>query len=238
MPVSKDRCTEVVELKQCGKCGQWKDPHKEFYKDKRKKDGFTWNCRDCNKVYREQHRNDNRMYEQKHKHVLFSSSYETISNIISYNPLTGECFANNKPVRISYNKQGYGRVRILGYKVAIHRVAWFLTYKRWPTYIDHIDGNIQNNRISNLRECTQQENCLNKIRHREGGLVGATYIESMGKWKSVFSDNDGNHILGYFETERDASIEACRAYINSGLVRREFLPRIFSDNELGVYNDK
>ena len=33
MPVSKDRCTEVVELKQCGKCGQWKDPHKEFYKD-------------------------------------------------------------------------------------------------------------------------------------------------------------------------------------------------------------
>lgn len=45
-----------------------------------------------------------------------------------------------------------------------HQCAWILTYGRWPVgTIDHLDNNPLNNRIENLRECSQSENNLNVL---------------------------------------------------------------------------
>lgn len=45
-----------------------------------------------------------------------------------------------------------------------HRVIWALCNGRWPKdVIDHIDGNRFNNRIENLRECTQSVNRRNTL---------------------------------------------------------------------------
>lgn len=45
-----------------------------------------------------------------------------------------------------------------------HRVIWALCNGRWPKdVIDHIDGDRYNNRIENLRECTQSVNRRNTL---------------------------------------------------------------------------
>lgn len=86
----------------------------------------------------------------------------------------------------------------------IHRIIWLLNYKKFPNgMIDHINGNKTDNRIQNLRDCTNRENLSNTKKHREGKLVGCSkvgnrYRAQIGmNWKTVY--------LGTFKTEKEAS---------------------------------
>jgi hypothetical protein len=48
-------------------------------------------------------------------------------------------------------------------KYSAHRLAWFYVHGKWPqSGIDHRNGDIGDNRIENLREATQAQNCANK----------------------------------------------------------------------------
>jgi hypothetical protein len=47
--------------------------------------------------------------------------------------------------------------------VAVHRLIFFLHHSYMPETVDHIDGNIENNRIENLRAATIQQNAFNRI---------------------------------------------------------------------------
>jgi hypothetical protein len=98
--------------------------------------------------------------------------------------------------------------------------------------IDHIDGNALNNRRSNLRVCTQAENCRNTKR-RPGGhsaLKGVTRFTTKRLkkwyWKAYIA---GKHI-GYFDTE----VEAARAYDEKArILFGQFARLNFPDNKGG-----
>jgi len=117
--------------------------------------------------------------------------------------------------------RGYLHVRIDGHVILAHRLAWFLIYGYWPIYIDHINGNTGDNRITNLRESNNRKNQQNQKRHRAGKLVGAHRVRnrkggdpgiSGGKsWKSVICLNRKKIYLGVFKTAMDAH----RAYIEA-----------------------
>lgn len=60
-------------------------------------------------------------------------------------------------------KDGYIRVFLSGRTYAAHRLAWALHYGQWPEKdIDHINGDKQDNRITNLRQAESCENCWNR----------------------------------------------------------------------------
>ena len=59
----------------------------------------------------------------------------------------------------------YLRVVVDGKAFALHRVIFLWCKGVLPPIIDHADGNRLNNKIENLREATQQQNCLNS-KHR------------------------------------------------------------------------
>jgi len=114
------------------------------------------------------------------------------------------------------SKNGYISIRINKRLMYAHRIVWLIHKGKWPNkYIDHIDGDRQNNKIQNLREVSHRENNINKEKHRNGHLPGTTWEEVRKKWRaSTQISVNGNRktvYLGRFETQKQAA-KAYRDY--------------------------
>lgn len=94
-----------------------------------------------------------------------------------------------------------------------HRIAWALYYGRWPVgQIDHINGNPEDNRIKNLREVSNAENCKNRWRHTRNtsGANGVYYHSRDDIWHASIRENGRQKYLGTFRC-RTAALVARRA---------------------------
>lgn len=75
------------------------------------------------------------------------------------------------PIASKVKKRSIRRAEVAGYKqipvgkqrYQLHRVIWWLHHGTWYDYIDHIDGDIHNNRIGNLRPCEGGANRVNIV---------------------------------------------------------------------------
>ena len=64
--------------------------------------------------------------------------------------------------------------------------------------VDHIDRNILNNQIKNLRAITSQQNSFNT------DAKGCWFSQRHKKWEAYIYLNGKKHVLGYFKTEEEA----------------------------------
>lgn len=236
----------MSDTKICPKC-QIDKPYTEFSKNKHTKDGYERVCKECDKVYRQEYtsrikayrveyRQNNKerikKYAVNKKQAFYAMTHEEMEKIVHYDPTTGDIVGVEHPASV-IDEGDYWRVCLLGTRVPAHRLAWFLMYKKWVPYIDHIDGDGHNNRLSNLRECSIHENGCNRAEHRNGHLIGAHFDKRRNLWRSHIQIDGKLVSLGNsFSTEREASLAYCIYVTKNGLVRREFLPTIFTDEEL------
>lgn len=72
--------------------------------------------------------------------------------------------------------------------------------------VDHLDGDGLNNRRSNLRAVTQQQNTHNKRTNRnsKSGLKGAAWNSYTGKWVATIRAEGRRINLGYYDTPEQA----------------------------------
>jgi hypothetical protein len=100
---------------------------------------------------------------------------------------------------------GYVRICIKGKSYLAHRLAWFYHYGIWPiNLLDHINGNRNDNRIKNLRQCVMSENLVNaglSIRN-SSGHKGVDHHN--GKWRARIKRNGISKLIGYFRTAEEA----------------------------------
>lgn len=121
------------------------------------------------------------------------------------------------------NKSGYWQIQVLGRLYSAHRLAWLYHYGRWPlSQIDHIDRDPLNNRISNLRECTNRGNGQNKSSAigSSSKYVGVNWNKLSGKWVASISINGEKRHIGLFEYE----IDAAKAYLQEKKRIHKFNP--------------
>ena len=95
---------------------------------------------------------------------------------------------------------GYVKHKDLGY---LHR---FIMNASEDMVIDHANGNKLDNRKSNLRECTIQQNSFNKgIRtNNTSGVTGVVWDKSRNKWHAKIQINGKLIYLGTFKEKEDA----------------------------------
>ena len=108
----------------------------------------------------------------------------------------------------STRKDGYVDIRVDAVRYRAHRLAWLYVHGEMPElFIDHIDGNPSNNRITNLRQATQQQNTYNMRKNSKNtsGFKGVHFHKGTNKWRAVASVNDYPKHIGLFETAEEAS---------------------------------
>ena len=113
------------------------------------------------------------------------------------------------------NGKGYLRIVIDNRKYRAHRLAWLMTFGEWPDdQIDHMDGDKLNNRIVNLRECSNSKNHQNlggAYSNNAIGVLGVYYFKKSKKWRAQITHDKKQHHLGSFETPEQAHEAYCLA---------------------------
>ena len=102
---------------------------------------------------------------------------------------------------------GYKHGRIFGENYYTHRVIFAIVNGHWPRdCIDHINGDMADNRICNLRAATRSENARNQKMYstNTSGVVGVVWDKSIGKWAPQIQAGGCNIKLGYFADKSEA----------------------------------
>jgi hypothetical protein len=105
-------------------------------------------------------------------------------------------------------KDGY-RVIFFGHYglCAAGRLAWLHFYGEWPkNFVDHIDGDVLNNRIANLRDVSHTHNLQNQRRAKKqnkSGLLGVVTCKT-GGFVGQIQVNKKRNYLGWFKTAEEA----------------------------------
>lgn len=97
---------------------------------------------------------------------------------------------------------GYFTGRIFDLSFSAHRVVWAIVYGEWPPVglvVDHINGNPQDNRITNLRVVSHTANGRNckQSKSNRTGRTGVSFSKREGKWVAYIHDGKRRN-LGYF----------------------------------------
>jgi HNH endonuclease/AP2 domain len=137
------------------------------------------------------------------------------TELIAYEPETGEFLWRQTKGRCrengiagTVNKLGYRTIKISKRTVLAHRLAWFMSYGKWPAGdVDHINGDPSDNRIANLRDVTRSVNMQNKRAahsNSKSGLLGASWNKKSGRWMAQIQTSGKFKYLGHFPTAEAA----------------------------------
>jgi hypothetical protein len=106
---------------------------------------------------------------------------------------------------------GYRHITFCGTAYYAHRLVWLYLHGEWPKRgIDHINGILDDNRISNLRPATDAQNMHNLRRLRKDkkskykGVSPDPY--QTNRWLAHIRFNSRSNQLGSFVTEEEAAI--------------------------------
>lgn len=142
---------------------------------------------------------------------------ERARELLRYEPETGRFFWRvdrgtkvkaGSETALKPNSEGYRQIRIGAAVYPAHRIAWLITYGRWPRLqLDHRNGMRGDNRIDNLREVTNGENQQNRVAARcdsATGVMGVGFFKRRGAWRARIQVDGRSKFLGYFDTEQEA----------------------------------
>lgn len=136
-----------------------------------------------------------------------------LRDLLSYDPDTGVFVwrIHHRPKmpgdRAGGSGHGYIQIRLDGRLYYAHRLAWLYVNGEWPPeQIDHINGDGTDNRIINLRACSNDENQKNLglRKTNSSGLTGVRWDRQRQKWAAHIRVDGKVTQLGRFNSKEHA----------------------------------
>ncbi len=132
---------------------------------------------------------------------------ERLREVLRYCPESGEftwlVTSSNRATagrRAGTGSREYRQIRIDGRVYLEHRLAWLYLHGTFPSAeIDHINGDGNDNRASNLREATRTENAQNKRKAQstsKSGVQGVKFDRRRGAWVARIKVGGSEKYLG------------------------------------------
>ena len=135
---------------------------------------------------------------------------QNLKEVISYNKATGifTWSKTRRGVKVgeplgTCNGFGYLRITVFGKSYYAHRLAWFYVHGVWPETIDHLNGLKGDNRIRNLRGCSQLENNQNVLKaqaNSKSKTLGVSWHKKAKKWQAHICIYKTRKYLGLFSS--------------------------------------
>lgn len=109
---------------------------------------------------------------------------------------------NNRP-----NSDGYMHTEVEGKSWKVHRIIFYLCRGYEPEVVDHINGDTLDNRIENLRACTQKQNTFNQV--CKTGQSGVQGVSKFGeRWRVRIGIGSRRLPLGLYDCLELATLVA------------------------------
>jgi hypothetical protein len=129
-----------------------------------------------------------------------------------YNPETGDLYRKLKIGgirKINFKKYRSSRSRVrLNYTLyEVTHIIWMIVHGKFPdNEIDHINRNCEDNRLSNLREATHQQNNRNRglSQNSSSGITGVSWSKAHNRWRAHITVNHRFIHLGLFSSADEA----------------------------------
>lgn len=125
------------------------------------------------------------------------------------------------------SRNGYKSGSIFGCICSAHRVIWAMHYGEWPNQIDHINHDILDNRMQNLRNVRIRDNNKNRPiqANNKTGVCGVSWGKKERRWKAQIGINGTTTLLGCYK-DFDEAVKVRKAaekkhgfHINHGEVK-------------------
>lgn len=133
-----------------------------------------------------------------------------LHDALDYNPDTGVFTSRTTGRQVGCKAGKYGRIQIHlgGVGRYANRLAWFYVHGVWPDgQVDHINGDHTDNRITNLRVLSNQDNKQNTRRPystNRTGILGVSYDERSQMYRARITTDGHTVNLGTYADKLDA----------------------------------
>ncbi len=127
----------------------------------------------------------------------------------------------------SLDKNGYLILKVKGRQYKAHRIAWLLGTGVYPiNVIDHLDGDVANNRLNNLRDVSvlvNNHNIIHKV-NKDTGVVGIHFDTSTDGLLALYTTIFNNKTYRFrelkdainFRIEKNLPVKAGRIEVKNG----------------------